>query len=67
MQYEQKIMSDMIVNTKYARYDEQLGRREVWEEIVERNKQMHIKKFKNNKKVVSKIEDVYANYVLPGR
>jgi ribonucleoside-diphosphate reductase alpha chain len=30
---------------KYARYNEKLNRRETWEEIVTRNKQMHIDKF----------------------
>jgi ribonucleoside-diphosphate reductase alpha chain len=65
IQYEQKIMSDLIVNTKYSRYDPALDRREVWEEIIDRNKQMHLRRFANNKKVVAKINDVYANYVLP--
>ena len=65
IQYEQEIMSDMITNTKYAQYDEKLGRREVWKEIIERNMQMHLNKFKGNKKVVAKIKDVYKNYVLP--
>ena len=45
IQYEQEIMSDMITNTKYAQYDETLGRREVWKEIIERNMQMHLNKF----------------------
>jgi len=65
IQYEQEIMSDMITNTKYAQYDEKLGRREVWKEIIERNMQMHLSKFKGNKKVVAKIKDVYKNYVIP--
>jgi len=40
-----EILSDIIIYMKYARYDDELKRREVWEEIVERVKNMHIKKF----------------------
>lgn len=39
------ILSDITVHMKYARYREDLKRRETWEEIVDRNKAMHIKKF----------------------
>ena len=38
-------LSDITVHMKYARYDPEKQRRETWEEIVERNKQMHIDKY----------------------
>lgn len=42
-----EFLSDLVINTKYARYLD--GRREVWSEIVDRNKQMHLKRFKDHK------------------
>ena len=39
------ILSDIIIHMKYARYNEKLQRRETWDELVTRNKNMHIKKF----------------------
>lgn len=41
----QEILSDVTVYMKYARYNEELKRRETWDEIVTRNKNMHIKKY----------------------
>ena len=38
-------LSDITVHMKYARYNPEKQRRETWEEIVERNKQMHIDKY----------------------
>ena len=40
-----KILSDITVFMKYARYDHDKKRRETWTEIVDRNKEMHIKKY----------------------
>jgi ribonucleoside-diphosphate reductase alpha chain len=45
MELSAKILSDLIIFSKYARYLEELKRRETWEEIVQRNMNMHIKKF----------------------
>ncbi|MCK9369411.1 hypothetical protein M0R04_05695 [Candidatus Dojkabacteria bacterium] len=60
------ILSDIIVFMKYARYDSKLKRRETWEEIVDRNKKMHITKYPS---LVEEIEDtykyVYEKKVLP--
>ena len=39
------ILSDITVFMKYAKYNESLGRRETWEEIVTRNKEMHQRKY----------------------
>lgn len=64
MNLSNKILSDITVYMKYARYLN--GRRESWEEIVDRNKGMHIKKFPQLKE---EIEDayqyVYQKKVLP--
>jgi len=45
MELSNKILSDVVVFMKYAKYDKQLQRRETWDELVTRNKNMHIKKF----------------------
>jgi len=45
MELSAKILSDIVIHMKYARYREDLGRRETWEEITIRNKNMHIKKY----------------------
>lgn len=55
-------LSDLVINTKYARYVD--GRREVWSEIVERNKQMHLKKFRDHKNsgyIGAIIDEVYKS------
>ena len=45
MAIENKILSDITVHMKYARYLPEKQRRENWEELVTRNKEMHLKKF----------------------
>lgn len=45
MDLSKKILSDIIVFQKYAKFDKEKQRRETWQEIVNRNKQMHIEKF----------------------
>ena len=47
MDLEKKILSDVTVHMKYARYIESENRRENWHELVTRNMNMHIKKFPN--------------------
>ena len=39
------ILSDITVHMKYAKYIPELNRRETWEELVTRNKEMHQKKY----------------------
>ena len=56
MELSSKILSDITVFMKYAKYREDLGRRETWEELVTRNKEMHIRKFPYMKQ---KIEETY--------
>lgn len=43
--HDSSLIQDYIVATKYARYIPELKRRETWEEITERVKVMHLKKF----------------------
>jgi len=66
MGIENKILSDITVHMKYARYLSDEQRRENWEELVTRNKEMHIKKFPE---LVAEIEWayelVYDKKVLP--
>ena len=45
MELSTSILSDITVYMKYAKYIPELNRRETWEELVERNMQMHIKKY----------------------
>jgi ribonucleoside-diphosphate reductase alpha chain len=60
------ILSDITVYNKYAKFNPELQRRETWEEIVTRNKDMHISKFPNLKDQIEKAyELVYAKKILP--
>ena len=43
MELSNKILSDITVYMKYAKFVPELNRRETWEELVTRNKNMHIK------------------------
>ncbi len=56
MELSNKILSDITVYMKYAKYVPELNRRETWEELVTRNKNMHIKKYP---KLVDEIEAAY--------
>jgi len=56
MDLSTSILSDITVYMKYAKYIPQLQRRETWEELVTRNKEMHQKSYPHIKE---EIEDVY--------
>ena len=56
MELSNKILSDITVYMKYAKYLPKENRRETWEELVTRNKEMHQKRYPNIK---DEIEDVY--------
>ena len=60
------ILSDITVHMKYAKFIPELNRRETWEELVTRNKEMHQKKYPE---LTDDIENVYklvyAKKVLP--
>jgi ribonucleoside-triphosphate reductase len=60
------ILSDITVYNKYAKYNPVLKRRETWEEIVTRNKDMHIEKHPTLKDEIKKAyELVYNKKILP--
>lgn len=62
MDLEKKILSDITIYMKYARYQSDKKRRETWEELVGRNKEMHLKKYPHLKAVIN---EVYNDFVLP--
>ena len=66
MELSNKILSDITVHMKYARYIPELNRRETWQELVTRNKDMHIKKYPELKDQIEKTyKFVYDKKVLP--
>jgi ribonucleoside-triphosphate reductase (thioredoxin) len=61
-----KILSDITVYMKYARYLPEQKRRETWDELVTRNMEMHLKKFPELKKEIkANYQFVYDKKVLP--
>ena len=56
-----KILSDITVHMKYAKYNPELLRRETWLEIVERNMNMHIKTYPT---LEQDIKDCYKTFVV---
>ena len=66
MDASQKILSDITVFNKYAKYIPEIKRRESWEEIVDRNKSMHLKKYPQLKDDINAAyKFVYNKQVLP--
>jgi len=66
MDISTQILSDITVYMKYAKYIPELERRETWEELVTRNKQMHQKQYPNLKKEIENAYKlVYDKKVLP--
>ncbi len=66
MDASQKILSDLTVYMKYAKFIPELERRETWEELVTRNMNMHIKKYPQiASEIVEVYQYVYDKKVLP--
>mgnify|MGYP003666154542 FL=1 len=66
MDLEKKILSDITVHMKYAKYIDAKQRRENWEELVTRNMDMHVKKFPHLKSEISNAyQYVFSKKVLP--
>jgi ribonucleoside-diphosphate reductase alpha chain len=66
MNISQKILSDITVYMKYAKFVPELNRRETWEELVTRNKEMHQKKYPNIKDQIEEVyKMVYDKKILP--
>ena len=62
MDISQQILSDICIWSKYAKFIPELSRREDWDEIIDRNVSMHIKKYPLLSK---RIQEVYNQYVRP--
>ncbi len=66
MDLNRKILSDIVVYSKYARFLPEKNRRETWDEIVTRNMEMHIRKYPQlEEEIKSAYEFVYRKEVLP--
>ena len=66
MDASQKILSDLTVYMKYAKFLPEYNRRETWEELVTRNMNMHIKKYPElGGEIVEAYKYVYNKKVLP--
>jgi ribonucleoside-triphosphate reductase len=66
MELSNEILSDITVYMKYARFRPDLQRRETWEELVTRNKEMHLKKYPGlTENIEAAYEFVYDKKVLP--
>jgi len=59
---DKKILSDITVHMKYAKFKPELERRETWSEICQRNMDMHIKTYPQ---LEQDIRDVYEHFVVP--
>ena len=61
-----KILSDITVHMKYAKFIPELNRRETWEELVTRNKEMHQKRYPElTDQIQLAYKYVYDKKVLP--
>ena len=56
MELASEILSNITVHMKYAKYLPEKNRRETWEELVDRNKAMHVKTYPQ---LADQINDVY--------
>jgi ribonucleoside-diphosphate reductase alpha chain len=66
MDLEKKILSDITVHMKYAKFIDEDNRRENWGELVDRNMNMHIGKFPELKnEIVETYELVRNKKILP--
>ena len=66
MDVTQSILSDITTYMKYAKFVPSLNRRETWDELVTRNKEMHQAKFPQlTKEIEAAYKLVYAKKVLP--
>ena len=66
MTISNQILSEITIFLKYAKYLPEKNRRETWTELVDRNKQMHLKKYpKLAEEIESAYKFVYDKKVLP--
>lgn len=62
MNKSQKLLSDITVYAKYAKFDKKKKRRETWEELCYRNMGMQLDKYPQ---LYQEILNVYNNFVIP--
>lgn len=55
-----EVLSDVTTYMKYARHIPEIGRRETWDELCDRNVAMHTKRYP---KLKEEIQQVYKNFV----
>lgn len=66
MNKSQQLLSDIVVYNKYAKYLPELNRRETWDEIITRYKNMMVKRYPMLKKEIeTNIKFIYDKKVLP--
>ena len=66
MDISNRILSEITVYMKYARFIPEKNRRETWEELVTRNKEMHQRKYPQLKNEIENVyKMVYDKKVLP--
>jgi len=66
MELSSSILSDLAIYMKYARYREDKQRRELYSELTDRNKEMHIKKYPKLKSEINEAyQYVFDKKVLP--
>ena len=66
MDVTQEILSEITTYMKYAKFRPELNRRETWNELVTRNKEMHQTKFPKLKDEIEEVYKlVYDKKVLP--
>jgi len=66
MELSNKILSNITVYMKYAKYIPKLNRRESWPELVTRNMDMHIKKYPElEEQIRDNYKFVYDKKILP--
>lgn len=66
MDLNRTILSQVVTHNKYARYLKEEFRRETWDELVERNLQMHLKRFPHlEQEIRHAYTFVFAKKVLP--
>lgn len=63
---ESQILSEITTHLKYAKFVPEKNRRETWDELVTRNKEMHLKKFPQlAEEIEASYQYVYDKKVLP--
>ena len=60
MDVSQRILSNITVFNKYAKYVPELQRRENWDELCDRNSSMHIQKYPH---LAKEIKELYTDFV----